>query len=84
MLNRKNVIKFKSQEREPLKRLKIIPSSKLVLKLYQTSAETELHTDACSMDYGAILLQHGSKDGIFHPVYYASRKTTPAKEKYSS
>ena len=36
------------------------------------------------MDYGATLLHRDSKDDIFHPVFYANRKTTPAEEKYSS
>jgi len=31
-----------------------------------------------------ILLQRNDKDGMFHPVYYASGKTTTAKSKYSS
>jgi hypothetical protein len=34
--------------------------------------------------YGAILLQRNSDDQLFHPVYYASGKTTVAEEKYSS
>ena len=44
----------------------------------------DMYIDACSMDYGAILLQRDSEDSIFHPVYYASRKTTMAEEKYSN
>ncbi|XP_076686111.1 uncharacterized protein LOC143378248, partial [Andrena cerasifolii] len=47
-------------------------------------AETELHTDASGLGYGAILLQRDTQDGAFHPVYYASGKTTPAEEKYPS
>ena len=83
-LLRKNVeFKFKSQEREAFERLKIVLSNKPVLKLYRTGVETELHTDACSMGYSAILLQRDSEDGIFHRVYYGSGKTTPAEEKYS-
>lgn len=32
----------------------------------------------------AVLLQKNSEDQLFHPVYYASDKTTLAEEKYSS
>ncbi|KAG5867576.1 hypothetical protein JTB14_033256 [Gonioctena quinquepunctata] len=44
----------------------------------------ELHTDASKYGYGAGLLQKSNEDGRFHPVYYMSKKTTPAEEKYSS
>jgi len=55
-----------------------------VLQLYKATLETELHTDASMHGYGAILLQRNDKDGMFHPVYYASGKTTTAESKYSS
>ncbi|GFY76058.1 hypothetical protein TNIN_31151 [Trichonephila inaurata madagascariensis] len=44
---------------------------------------TELHTDACKQGYGAILLQE-AEDGKLHPVYYMSKKTNTAEEKYYS
>lgn len=34
--------------------------------------------------FGAILLQRDSEDREWHPVYYASGKTTPAEERYTS
>lgn len=52
--------------------------------MYRTAAETQLHTDASAHGYGAILMQRGSEDQQFHPVYYASGTTTPAEEKYAS
>lgn len=55
-----------------------------MLALYRVGAETQLHTDASKEDYGAILLQKNSEDGLFHPIYYASGKTTPAESRYSS
>lgn len=55
-----------------------------VLKLYRTGAETELHTDASKFGLGVILLQKDSEDGLFHPIYYASWKTSSAEEKYCS
>ena len=76
--------KFEALERESFEKLKLILSSSPVLKLYRVGAETELHTDASGLGYGAILLQRDSADGAFHPVYYASGKTTPAEERYPS
>lgn len=64
--------------------MKIALSNKPVLKLYKAGLKTELHTDASKFGYGAILLQKDHSDNAFHPVYYASEKTTPAEEKYSS
>lgn len=84
-LLRKNVgFKFESIEREAFQKLKVALSNKPVLRLYNVGAETQLHTDACSMGYGAILLQRDSVDGAFHPIYFASGKTSVAEEKYAS
>ena len=55
-----------------------------MLRLYKVGAETELHTDASKFGYGAILLQKDDGDGGLHPIYFASGKTTPAEERYSS
>jgi transposase InsO family protein len=55
-----------------------------VLNLYRVGAETELHTDASKQGYGTILLQRSVDDGTMHPIHYASGKTTPAEEKYTS
>lgn len=71
-------------ERNAFERLKIRLSERPVLNLFRVGAETELHTDASMYGFGAILLQKDSEDQLLHPVYYASGKTTPAEEKYSS
>ena len=84
-LLRKNVpFRFETREREAFGSLKTALSEKPLLKLYRVGAETQLHTDACSGVYGAILLQRDSEDNVFHPVYYSSGKTSPAEEKYIS
>ncbi|KMQ86624.1 blastopia polyprotein [Lasius niger] len=75
---------FDVAEKDAFKRLKTILSERPVLNLYRVNAETELHTDASMYGYGAILLQRNSEDRLLHPVYYASGKTTPAEEKYTS
>lgn len=54
------------------------------MRLYKPTRETELNTDASKYGYGAILMQRDNEDQYFHPVYYASGKTTEAKEKYHS
>ncbi|GFV03808.1 transposon Tf2-9 polyprotein [Trichonephila clavipes] len=54
-----------------------------ILHIYKYGRKTELHTDACKQGYGAILLQE-AEDGKLHPVYYMSKKTNTAKEKYDS
>jgi len=62
-------------------------SNKPVLRLYrsgQNKGEYTLHTNALKFGYGAILLQKNHSDDVFHPVYYASGKTTLAEEKYNS
>ncbi|GFT21022.1 transposon Tf2-6 polyprotein [Trichonephila clavipes] len=54
-----------------------------ILHLYKYGRKTELHTDAYKQGYGAILLQE-AEDGKLHPVYYMSKKTNTAEEKYDS
>ncbi|KMQ94326.1 blastopia polyprotein [Lasius niger] len=75
---------FDAVEREAFELLKMHLSQQPVLNLYQMGAETELHTDASKYGYGAILLQRNGDDGLLHPVYFASGKTTSAEERYSS
>jgi len=76
--------RFESNEMQAFQRLKHALSDKPVLRLYKQGAETELHTDASKFGYGAILLQRDQIDNNFHPIYYASGKTTLAEEKYAS
>ncbi|CAK9802814.1 Transposon Tf2-6 polyprotein [Anthophora quadrimaculata] len=76
--------RFDSEEQHAFEQLKIALSSRPVLKLYKIGAETELHTDASKFGYGAILLQRDDRDNMLHPVYFASGKTTPTEERYSS
>lgn len=75
---------FDEEEENAFNRLKTILTKEPVLALYRVGAETQLHTDASKQGYGAILLQKGSEDQCFHPVYYASGTTTPTEERYAS
>jgi len=82
----KNEVRFHFDEEQEhaFQQLKNILCQEPVLQLYRTNAETELHTDASSQGFGAILLQRNIKDQLFHPIYYASWKTTEAESKYMS
>lgn len=55
-----------------------------VLKIYDPNLKTELHTYASKYGYGAVMLQVNEEDSKLHPIYYMSKKTTPAEENYSS
>ncbi|GFX45601.1 retrovirus-related Pol polyprotein from transposon 17.6 [Trichonephila clavipes] len=74
---------FGIQQKEAFEKLKKIMSEGPILYLYKYGRKTELHTDACKQEYGAILLQE-AEDGKLHPVYYMSKKTNTAEEKYDS
>lgn len=75
---------FGPNEKQSFQQLKAVLVAKPVLSLYRVGAETELYTDASKLGYGAILLQKNSEDQKLHPIYYASGKTSPAEEKYTS
>ncbi|KAK9700558.1 Retrotransposon gag protein [Popillia japonica] len=53
------------------------------LAIYIPKAETQLHCDASAHGYGSILLQK-QEGGKFHPVFYFSKRTTPAESKFHS
>ncbi|XP_076237485.1 uncharacterized protein LOC143181127 [Calliopsis andreniformis] len=56
--------------------------SKPLLIIFDPNRETELHTDASSLGYGAILFQR--LDGDLRVVSYYSRRTTPEESRYHS
>ncbi|GFY03656.1 retrovirus-related Pol polyprotein from transposon 17.6 [Trichonephila clavipes] len=83
-LLRDNVkFKFGPTEIASFQELKNILSENPVLHVFQQGYPLELHTDASSLGFGAVLLEK-SDDGLFHPIHYFSRKTTVQQEKYSS
>lgn len=53
-----------------------------LLSIFDPNLETELHTDASSIGYGAILLQR--HNGLNKVVAYFSKKTTPCESRYHS
>ncbi|GBN58313.1 Retrovirus-related Pol polyprotein from transposon 297, partial [Araneus ventricosus] len=84
LLKKDRKIKFGEEERISFNQLKLMLAEKPVLRIYNPNYETELHTDASSEGYGAILMQKSPDDKNFHPIYYMSKKTTDAEKKYSS
>ena len=84
-LTKKDVkFKFEDGERCAFNTLKNDMCTEPVLALYCPFAETKLHTDASALGLGDILLQRDNEDRHFHPVHYASWKTTRQKEQYDS
>ncbi|GFX32883.1 retrovirus-related Pol polyprotein from transposon 17.6 [Trichonephila clavipes] len=80
LTRKENLFVFGIQQQEAFEKLKKILSEGPILHLYKYGRKTELHTDACKQEYGAILLQE-AEDGKLHPVYYMSKKTNTAEEK---
>lgn len=63
--------------------LKLVISSKPVLRLFDPAKPTELHTDASALGLAAMLLQKDS-DGRLYLVYCISKKTNDAEKLYHS
>lgn len=77
-------LEFGGEQRKAFIELKQTLASAPVLQIFDPRRETEVHTDASKWGYGAILLQRNSEDMQLHPVYFMSRKTTPAEQNYCS
>lgn len=75
---------WKNEQECAFATLKSILATKPVLRIYDPTAITELHTDASKEGYGAILLQKRVDEKMFHPVYFYSRKTTDTEKRYHS
>lgn len=83
ILRKDTVFKFDSDCSKAFSTLRDALVSAPVLSIYNPNRETELHTDASSHGFGAVLLQK-QEDNKWHPVSYYSRRTTPAESKYHS
>lgn len=84
LLKKDRSYQFAEKERKAFEMLKSSLAGKPVLKIHHRDHETEVHTDASQNGYGAVLLQRADEDNELHPVYYMSRKTTPAERNYTS
>lgn len=84
-LTKKSVVfRFGDGERFAFQQLKNALCSEPVLKIFDSKADTELHTDASQEGYGAVLMQKCQQDEQYHPVYYLSKQTTDAEKRYHS
>ena len=82
-LLRKNVTwKWGSVQETSVWEIKEILSSRPVILNFDPSLETEVHTDASSMELVAMLIQ--KFDNMNHVVAYYSRKTSPEEQRYHS
>ncbi|GFX07809.1 retrovirus-related Pol polyprotein from transposon gypsy [Trichonephila clavipes] len=82
LTRKENLLDFGTQQKEAFEKLKKIMSEGPILHIYKYGRKTELHTNACKQEYGAILLQE-AEDGKLHPIYYMSKKTNTAEENIS-
>lgn len=83
LLKNGSMFVFGIEQQQAFEKLKAALMTNPVLNIYRQDARTELHVDASKYGFGSTLLQEG-EDGKLHPVYFMSRKTTPAQEKLHS
>lgn len=63
--------------------LKQVLTEEPVLSLYNSTLETQVHTDASKLGLGGILVQK-QIDGVWKPVAYVSRQTSEVEQRYHS
>ncbi|GFS95712.1 retrovirus-related Pol polyprotein from transposon gypsy [Trichonephila clavipes] len=83
LLRGTNPFEFGHAQKIAFQTLKNALSSEPVLHHFREGAKLELHTDACKLGLGAVLLQQG-EDGRSHPIHYMSKKTFIQEEKLCS
>lgn len=74
---------FGPKQIETFELLKLKLISAPILSVYRVGDETELHCDASSQGFGAVLVQRKG-DRKFHPVFYYSKRTTEVEARYYS
>lgn len=83
-LTRKNVPwNWSTKEEEAFRLIKDKLIARPILAIYSPDARTEVHTDACQIGFGGILLQEQA-DKKLHPVANISKQTTPEESRYHS
>ncbi|GFY22876.1 transposon Tf2-8 polyprotein [Trichonephila clavipes] len=83
LLRGTNPLEFGHAQKVAFQNLKNALSREPVLHLFKEGAKLELHTDACKLGLGAVLLQQG-EDGRFYPTHYMSKKTLVQEDKLCS
>ena len=72
-----------SEQLNSFEKLKKCLCTKPILALYDAALPTEIHTDACKLGIGGILMQK-QNDGTLRPVMYFSRVTSKEETMYHS
>lgn len=83
LIRKNQQFKFEEQELVAFETIKQKLVAQPILSIYSPHSETELHCDASTLGFGAILLQKQS-DSKFHPVSYFSKRTSECEQKYHS
>lgn len=83
LLKKNSVWMWSEPQEEAFNKLKNSLISRPVLALYNSKLETQIHTDASKHGIGSVLLQKQT-DGVFKPVAYYSRQTSPEESHFSS
>lgn len=83
LLKKDTTFKFTDIELNAFEELKIKLTKAPILAIYGPHDYTELHCDASSYGFGAVLMQRKS-DLKLHPVFYFSKRTTEAESRYHS
>lgn len=83
LLKNQNKFDFSEICVQSFNKLKTLLVQAPVLAIYSPHLPTELHTDASSRGFGAVVLQR-QIDGKWHPIAYFSKKTSDAEQKYHS
>lgn len=83
-LLRKDVtFEFEAKALKAFEELKAKLISAPILSIYNPRDKTELHCDASSYGFGAILFQR-KQDLKLHPIFYYSKRTTETESRYHS
>ena len=79
---RPEVVKWCDEAEVAFNKLKEMLCSRLVLRLPDFARQFVIRTDASNVGVGAVLLQR--YEDTLHPVAYASKRLTPAQERYAT
>ena len=79
---RSEVVKWSDEAEVAFNKLKEMLSSRPVLRLPDFTRQFVIRTDASNVGVGAVLLQR--YEDTLHPVAYASKRLTPAQERYAT
>jgi len=83
LLKQGAVFKFEHPQMNVFEALKERLTEAPILSIYHPGDPTELHCDASSQSFGAVLLQRKA-DNRFHPVFFFSKRTTDVESRYHS